>query len=181
MIGVISDTIHTASTSTIDSTKYHALITFYWNQEGSALDSYSAFAIEWIFYPLITLKTTSCTTTINFSNLYSAIDIFGLFIVFRLCWVYQDVGASHKGVVRCIITIDFSSCTQRAINHTTYLSTLNDDVHIAHHSSLMVACKDDGYIKSWSLITVARCVFIIKISVYINIYGTFDRHIWATH
>ena len=181
MIGIISDTIHTASTSTIDSTKYHALITFFWNQECSALDSYSALSIERIFYFLIISESTSCTTTINLSNLYTAIDIFGLFIVFRLCRVYQDVGASHKGVVRCIITIDFSSCTQRAINHTTYLSTLNDDVYIAHHSSLMVACKDDGYIKSWSLVTVARCVFIIKISVYINIYGTLERHIWTTH
>ena len=182
MIVIISDTIHTASTSTIDATKYHVLITSYWNQECSALDSYSALSIERIFYFLIISESTTCTTTINLSNLYSAVDIFGLFIVFRLCRVYKDVGATHKGVVRSIIIIiDISFCTQRTINNTTYLSTLDYDVHIAHHSSLMVACKDDGYIKSWSLITVARCVFIIKISVYINIYGTFDRHIWATH
>ena len=178
MIGIISDTIHTASTCTIDATKYHVLITFFWNQECSALDSYSALSIERIFYFLIISESTTCTTTINLSNLYSAIDIFGLFIVFRLCRVYKDVGATHKGVVRSIIIIiDISFCTQRTINHTTYLSTLDYDVHIAHHSSLMVAGKNYGNVKSRLVIIV----IIIEITINIYINSTFDRHIWATH
>ena len=178
MIVIISDTIHTASTSTIDATKYHVLITSYWNQECSALDSYSALSIERIFYFLIIYESTTCTTTINLSNLYSAIDIFGLFIVFRLCRVYKDVGATHKGVVRSIIiTIDISFCTQRTINNTTYLSTLDYDVHIAHHSSLMIAGKNYGNVKGRLVIIV----IIIEITINIYINSTFDRHIWATH
>ena len=101
-----------------------------------------------------------------------------MFIVFRLCRVYKDVGATHKGVVRSIIIIiDISFCTQRTINNTTYLSTLDYDVHIAHHSSLMIAGKNYGNVKGRLVIIV----IIIEITINIYINSTFDRHIWATH
>ena len=64
-----------------------------------------------------------------------------------MCRVYQNVGAPHISVVRCIVISCFASCTQRTIYYSAYLSALDDDINIAHHSSLMVASKNYGNVK----------------------------------
>ena len=180
MIGIISNTVHTTCSCTVDTAEDFFWCTFCWNQEGTTLYGNGAITIEWVFYPLTTLKTTSCTTTVNLSNLYTAIDIL-ILVIFRLCRVYQDVGASHIGVVRCIVKYIviycFSSCTQRTISHTSYLSTLDNDVNIANHSSLMVACKNYGNVK----VRIVIIMIIVEITVDIYINSTLDRHVRATH
>ena len=82
MISIISDTIHTTCSCTIDTAEDFFWFTFCWNQEGTTLDGNGAIAIERILYPFTILKTTSCTTTVNLCNLYTAIDIRILIVTF---------------------------------------------------------------------------------------------------
>ena len=80
MISIIS--IHTTRSCTIDTAEDFFWCTICWNHEGTTLDGNGAIAIEWVFYQLTTLKTTSCTTTINLSDFYTAIDIRILIVTF---------------------------------------------------------------------------------------------------
>ena len=99
-----------------------------------------------------------------------------------MCRVYQNVGAPHISVVRCIVISSiviscFASCTQRTIYYSAYLSALDDDINIAHHSSLMVASKNYGNVKGRFVIIV----IIVEITINIYINSTLDRHVRATH
>ena len=82
MICIISNTVHTTCSGTIDTAEDFFWFTFRRNFEGSTLNGDGAIAIEWVFYQLTTLKTTSCTTTVNLGNLYTAIDIRILIVTF---------------------------------------------------------------------------------------------------
>ena len=82
MISIISDTIHTTCSCTIDTAEDFFWFTFRRNCEGSTLDGDGAIAVEWVFYQLTTLKTTSCTTTVNLGDFYTAIDIRILIVTF---------------------------------------------------------------------------------------------------
>ena len=76
-----------------------------------------------------------------------------------------------------IVIYCFSSCTQRTIYHSAYLSTFDDDVYIANHSSLMVACKNYGNVKG----RIVFIVIIIEFTINIYINSTLNRHVRATH
>ena len=82
MMGVISDTVHTTSSSTVDTAEDVFRITFRRNFEGSTLDGDGTITVEWVFYQFTTIKTTSCTTTVNLGDFYTAIDIRILIVTF---------------------------------------------------------------------------------------------------
>ena len=75
IVCIVSYTIHTTSSSTIDATEDVYRITFRRNFEGSTLYGYCTLSIEWVFYKSISIKSTTGATTIYLCYLNSAIYI----------------------------------------------------------------------------------------------------------
>ena len=81
-------------------------------------------------------------------------------------------------------------CTQGSVYDTSHLTTLDDDIHIGIHGTLVVSGKDDtgivivgsglfGLIRHGNLSRLI--VLVVPCSVDIHRNGTFDRQIWRSH
>ena len=144
-IFTITDTIHTACSSTKDAAEDFAVVAFRKNLKGSAVDGDGAVAIEWVvdFY-ISCIMATSQTTAIKFGNNHAVVNVC-IIVIFRMLWVEGDVGSTHECIQWYIVGLtSVTQCklalsTQGSVYDTCHLATPHDDIHISIHCTLVVS------------------------------------------
>ena len=178
---IITNTIITTSTRTIDSTEqgfFHCIICRK-NFESSTIYCNGAISIERVIYYIISTITTACTSTIKFRNNHFTVVYFSL----TISWVNKDVSSTRIGIaweiIGCIIVFEIigSMLTKSSIYDTTHITTLEDNIHIGIHCTLMATSQHDTTI----IVRICFVVFIIKISININGNSTLDWQIRCSH
>ena len=180
---IITNSIIATCTRTKDSTEqgcFHCII-FRKDFESSAIDRNCAIAIERVINLIISTITTACTSTIKFRNNHFTVVYFSL----TISWVNKDVSSTRIGIawesigltIFVVFEIIVSMLTKSSIYDTTHITTLEDNIHIGIHCTLMATSQHDTTI----IVRICFVVFIIKFSININGNSTLDWHIRCTH
>ena len=179
---VITNTIITTCTRTKDSTEDVSLLCIIVrkNLESSTINCNSAITIYRVVYEDITTRiSTSGTTTIKLCN-----NNFGIInFSFTISWVNKYIGTTcisigRHSYITLIILYFITFCTTY---DTSYIATLDDNIHIGIHSALLTSCQNNATVIVCLSAINSLVVNSVPFSIYIKGNCTLERHIRRSH